>query len=98
MPAGRPVSAAAWSNGDAGMSQQVSAIDLRTVVNGACYAVERFSYAEAAGNRDPSATLPQAEGAALLDHALASLQLGALSPGEVLQPDTLKLPPGAVAR
>jgi hypothetical protein len=71
---------AVWTNGDAGMSQQIAATDLRAVVRGACYAVERFSYGDSASDPDPAVTLPQKRGAEMLDRALASLQLGALKP------------------
>ncbi len=86
-----------WTGGDAGMSQRVDATDLRTVADGACYAVERFSYGDTASERDPSITLPQAQGAAMLDQALASLQLGRISAGHVKRPSTLRSPRGAVA-
>ncbi len=70
-----------WSNGDAGMSQSIAATDLRTVIGDACYAVERFAYADSASDRDPAITLSQADGAARLDAALASLRLGPASAG-----------------
>jgi hypothetical protein len=89
---------AVWENGDAGMSQQISGLDLRTVVGGACYAVERFRYSDSASDPDPSVTLSQARASADLDAALASLQIGPLGPDRVLQPPTVKLPPGAVSR
>lgn len=87
-----------WSNGDAGMSQQIAATDLRTVVDGACYAVERFSYGDTASPRDGSITLSQAQGAAMMDRALASLQLGAFAADQVARPPAVKTPPGALAR
>ena len=87
-----------WTNGDAGMSQQVSATDLRAVVDGACYAVDRFSYAESASDGDPSVTLRQAQAAAALDRSLASLQLGPTRPDQVLQPQSIHPLAGAVAR
>ena len=34
-----------YTNGDAGMSQQVNATNLRTVVDGTCYAIDRVTYA-----------------------------------------------------
>ncbi|MEG8048914.1 hypothetical protein QP178_03055 [Sphingomonas aurantiaca] len=34
-----------YASGDAGMSQQVSATNLRSVINGACYAIDRVTYA-----------------------------------------------------
>ncbi len=89
---------AVWENSDAGMSQQISATDLRTVAGGVCYAVERFRYSDSASELDPSVILSQARGAAALDAALASPQIGPLTPDQVLRPPTIKLPPGAVAR
>lgn len=66
----------AWSNSDGGMSQAIVATDLRAVLHGRCDAVERLSYAEeAADPADPRPTLTERQGAALLDEALASLQL-----------------------
>ena len=88
---------AVWTNGDAGMSQQISATDLRAVADGACYAVERFGYGDTASARDATVTLTQARGAAMLDQALASLQLGRVPAGAVKQPPTLKAPPHTVA-
>ena len=66
---------AATANADSGMSQDIDAVDLRAVVHGRCYAVERFSYTVAAADRDASLSLTQTRGAALLDAALASLHL-----------------------
>ena len=64
----------AWANGDAGMSQQVSATELRAVHRGRCYAVERIRYAAKAGDAVPGLP-PQARAAAAMDRALASLKL-----------------------
>jgi len=64
----------AWSNSDAGMSQQVQAIDLRTVHRGRCYAVARIAYAVKA-MAAPRGLPPQSRGAAAMDRALASLRL-----------------------
>jgi len=64
----------AWTNGDAGMSQQVRAIDLRTVHRGRCYAVARISYVVTA-MATPRGLPPQARGAAAMDRALASIRL-----------------------
>lgn len=64
----------AWANGDAGMSQQVRAIDLRTVHCGRCYAVARISYAVTA-MATPRGLPPQGRGAAAMDRALASIRL-----------------------
>ena len=80
------------------MSQQIRATDLRTVASGACYAVERFAYGDTASPPSPAVTLTQARGAAELDAALLSLQIGPLRQGDVLQPPRLRSPPGAVAR
>ncbi len=63
------------SNGDAGMSQQIAATDLRAVVGTRCYAVDRFAYRVSARDPDPAVTLGQAQGAARLDAALASLRI-----------------------
>ena len=84
----------AWANGDAGMSQGIGGTDLRAVVGGACYAVERFAVSESASDGDPSVTLPEAQGAAELDATLASLHIGQ---GPAQAP-ALRMPPGAVAR
>lgn len=89
---------AVWTNGDAGMSQRVSATDLRTVVGGACYAVERFGYGGSASSGDPLATLPQAKGADLLDAGLASLEITPQPSSRTLTPPHVTLPKGAVAR
>ena len=63
-----------WRNGDAGMSQQISATDLRTVYRGRCYAVARIGYAVKA--MDTPRGLPsQARAAATMDRALASIRL-----------------------
>ncbi|MBJ6122637.1 hypothetical protein [Sphingomonas mollis] len=64
----------AWSNGDAGMSQQITATDLRTVYRNRCYAVARIGYAVKA--MDTPRGLPaQAMAAAAMDRALATLRL-----------------------
>ena len=88
---------AAWVNSDAGMSQAIAATDLRAVVDGTCYAVERFRYGESASDGDPSVRLSTAQGAALLDASLNSLQLGRV-PGGQIRPQTVSVPAGAVAR
>ena len=85
---------AAILNEDAGMSQSIDATDLRSVVRGRCYAVERFHYGVAAADRDPQVTLTQVQGAAMLDAALASLHIG---PGKPLLPPHLTTPVGTVA-
>lgn len=65
---------AAWRHGDAGMSQQIDAIDLRTVYAGRCYAAARISYAVRAADA-PRGLPAQTYAAAALDRALASLRL-----------------------
>jgi len=67
---------AAWSNGDAGMSQQIAATDLRALVAGTCYAIERFSYTVTAVDRDQRVRLSQAAGVRMMDAALASVKIG----------------------
>ncbi len=89
---------AVWRNSDAGMSQAIAATDLRAVVGGTCYAIARFRYAETARDRDPSVQLPASRGAALLDASLTSLQLGRLGPSQVIRPQFVSVPAGAVAR
>lgn len=79
------------------MSQAIAATDLRAVVAGTCYAVERFSYTERASDGDSSISLPQARGAAALDTALGSLRIGRTA-SAALPRLTLHLPAGAVAR
>lgn len=83
-----------WSNGDAGMSQSIGGIDLRAVVDGACYAVERYTVAESASDGDPRVTLTEKRGATALDATLASLRIG----HGVASVAGMLLPPGAVAR
>lgn len=84
---------AVWTNGDAGMSQGIGGIDLRAVVGGACYAVERYTVSESASDGDPKVTLTEKNGAAALDATLASLRImhGAA------QIPAIHLPRGAVA-
>ncbi len=66
----------AYSNGDAGMSQSISATDLRTVVEGTCYAVDRVTYSIKAGSA-PSRTAPtQAIAAANMNAILATIHVG----------------------
>jgi hypothetical protein len=83
-----------WENGDSSMGSGISGIDLRAVVDGACYAVERFGMSHTANDGDPKATLPEATGKAELDATLASLRIG----HGPAQAPTLRMPPGAVAR
>lgn len=64
----------AWSNGDAGMSQQITATDLRSVYRNRCYAVARIGYAVKA--MDTPRSLPaQTWAAAAMDRTLTTLQL-----------------------
>jgi hypothetical protein len=64
----------AWHQSDAGMSQRVDVLALRTRAGKSCYAVDRIGYAVSA--RDPAPGLPaQADVAADLDAILASLTL-----------------------
>lgn len=65
-----------WTNGDAGMSQQIAATDLRTVVDGVCYAIDRFSYAVKAAPPLPRTAPAQADAAARIDAILASTVVG----------------------
>lgn len=65
----------AAANGDAGMNQAIRAIDLRAVVGGRCYAVDRFTVSESASDGDPKVTLTQAKGAAAIDAMLESLRI-----------------------
>jgi hypothetical protein len=65
-----------YSNGDAGMSQQVRATNLRTVVNGTCYTIDRVTYSvKAAG--PPARNAPaQAIAAARMDAIVATVKVG----------------------
>ncbi|KAL6958452.1 hypothetical protein U1Q18_052253 [Sarracenia purpurea var. burkii] len=65
-----------FANQDSGMSQSITATDLRSVVDGVCYAVARIRYTASAGDSDPSVTMKQADGVTLLDASLASLKVG----------------------
>jgi hypothetical protein len=65
-----------YSNGDAGMSQQVSATNLRTVVNGACYAIDRVTYAVKAAPPLARIAPTQAIAAARMDAILATIKVG----------------------
>lgn len=86
----------AWHNADAGMNQTIAATDLRAIVDGTCYAVERFRIADSASPAPvPGTRFPQA--ARLLDAALASLRVGPAA-RTLPRPPALRLPPGAVAR
>lgn len=86
----------AWHNADAGMSQAITATDLRAIVGGTCYAVERFRTATTAAPAPaPGTAFPPA--AALLDAALASLRVGPAA-RTLPRPPPLRLPAGTVAR
>lgn len=65
-----------WRNGDAGMSQQVSATDWRTVVNGACYAIDRVTYTVKAADPLPGTAPAQKAAAARMDAVLNSIRVG----------------------
>lgn len=65
-----------WTNGDAGMSQQVAATDLRTVVDGTCYAIDRITYAVKAADPLPRGAPAQAMAAARMNAILASIRVG----------------------
>lgn len=65
-----------YRNGDAGMSQQIVATDLRTVVDGTCYAVDRVSYAVTAAQPLPAGAPTQDSAAARMDAILSSIRVG----------------------
>lgn len=65
-----------WRGGDAGMSQQSDATDWRTVVNGACYAIDRVTYRVRAADPLPRTAPSQASAAARMDAILASVRVG----------------------
>lgn len=88
----------ARANGDAGMSQRISATDYRAVLAGRCYAVERFSYAIAPGVASPTTRRSQADAAAALDAALASLRIDPQDHATAPAAPDLRLPPGTIAR
>lgn len=83
-----------WTNSDAGMSQGIGGTDLRAVVGGACYAVERYTVSESASDGDPSVILPEKDGVAALDATLASLRI---MHGAAKAP-AIQMPRGATAR
>ena len=66
----------AYRNGDAGMSQQIAAIDLRTVVDGVCYAIDRATYRVAAADALPKSAPTQVAAAGRIDAILASVRVG----------------------
>ena len=65
-----------YANGDAGMSQQVNATNLRTVVDGTCYAIDRVTYAVKAAQSLPRSAPTQAAAAARMEAILASVRVG----------------------
>lgn len=65
-----------YTNGDAGMSQQVNATNLRSVINGACYAIDRITYAVKAGPPPARNAPTQAVAAARMDAILATIKVG----------------------
>lgn len=66
----------AYANGDAGMSQAITATDLRTVVDGACYAIDRVTYAVRAAQPLPATAPTQRAAAARMDTILSSIHVG----------------------
>ena len=65
-----------WRGGDAGMNQQSVATNWRTVVNGACYAIDRVTYRVRAAGPLPRTAPSQAAAAARMDAILASVRVG----------------------
>lgn len=65
-----------YRNGDAGMSQGIVATDLRTVVDGNCYAIDRASYSVTAAAALPGRAPTQAVAAARIDAIMASVRVG----------------------
>jgi len=65
-----------YASGDAGMSQQVSATNLRSVINGACYAIDRVTYAVKAAPPAGRNAPTQAVAAARMDAILATIKVG----------------------
>ena len=64
----------AASNSDQSMSQGTTTLDLRAIVGGACYAVDRIT--ETAGSdADTAVTLPQSQAAADLDALLETVRI-----------------------
>ena len=66
----------AYTNGDAGMSQGIVATDLRTVVDGVCYAIDRVSYSVTAADPLPRSAPAQVAAAARMEAILASVRVG----------------------
>ena len=65
----------AWRGSDAGMSQSVTILSLRTRANGACYAMDRISYAEKVTDAPSAGTVEQKAAAAAMDAIVASLRI-----------------------
>lgn len=65
-----------YRNGDAGMSQSIAATDFRSVVDGACYAIERVTYRVSAAEALPRTAPTQAAAAMRIDAILASIRVG----------------------
>ena len=65
-----------YTNGDAGMSQQVNATNFRSVINGACYAIDRVTYAVKAAAQAGRNAPTQAIAAARMDAILATIKIG----------------------
>ena len=65
----------AWAGSDAGMSQSVAVTSLRTRANGACYALDRISYAVKAAEAPPAGTPDQKAAAATMDAIVATLRI-----------------------
>ena len=65
-----------YTNGDAGMSQQVTATNLRSVIGGACYAIDRITYGVKAGSPPARNAPTQAVAAARMDAVLATIKVG----------------------
>lgn len=65
---------ATYTSGDAGMSQSIKAVNYRLVHEGACYAMERISYAVRAAKADEDSKT-DAEAAKIMDDVLASVEI-----------------------
>ena len=64
-----------YGNGDAGMSQEIQAIDLRTVYKGSCYAVDRITYSVKAAETPPASIISQTRAAAQIDDIVETIRL-----------------------
>lgn len=65
----------AYRGSDAGMSQSVAALSLRTVVDGECYAIDRVTYRVWAVETPPPSVPTQAIATARIDRILASIRV-----------------------